>query len=86
MTETARTDTEREQLAALLRKVIVDDDFRNSFEADPRAAIARSGIALSQEASDKLVQSVELVPSVMAHMEGTEDVSKAFFYAKVVED
>ncbi len=86
MSGTPSIDAEREQLAALLRKVIVDNEFRNSFEADPRTAIAGSGIALSPEAADKLVHSVELVPSVMAHMDGTEDISKAFFYAKVIED
>lgn len=77
---------EREQIAALLRKIVVDDEFRNSFEADPRAAIARSGVSLSTESVNKLVSSIELVPSVLAHMEDTDEVSKFFFYAKVVEN
>ena len=74
-------DEEREQIAALLRKIIVDDEFRNSFRADPRTAIAASGVPLSAEAADKIVRSQELAPSVMAHMEGTEEVSKFFFFA-----
>lgn len=77
---------EREQIAALLRKIVVDDEFRNSFEADPRAAINSSGIGLSREAVDKLVSSVELVPSVLAHMEDGEEVSKIIFFAKVIEN
>jgi len=85
MTEQTRDD-EREQLAALLRRIVVDDTFRNAFEADPRATIASSGIDLSAAAVEKILASVELVPSVMAHMEGTEDISKAIFFAKVIDD
>jgi hypothetical protein len=77
---------EREQVAALLRKFVVDDEFRHAFEADPRAAIAGSGLPLSAEATDQIVASASSVPSVLAHMEGTEEISKFFFYAKVVDD
>lgn len=83
---TDKTAQEREQVAALLRKVVVDDEYRRAFEADPRAAIASSGIPLSKEATDQIVSSVELVPSVLAHMEGTEEISKVFFFAKVIDD
>jgi hypothetical protein len=77
---------EREQIATLLRKIIIDDEFRTSFEADPRQAIGRSGVSLSADAVDKLVSTVELVPSVLAHLDDTDDVSKFFFFSKVVEN
>lgn len=86
MSETPSISAERQQIAALLRKVIVDEEFRNSFEADPRTAVAASGIAMSPEASEKLMKSLDLIPSVLAHMEGTEDIAKVFVFAKVIED
>lgn len=79
-------DVEREQVAQLLSKIIVDEDFRNAFRADPRAAIASSGVPLSAEAADKIVHSSELAPSVLAHMEGTEDISKFFFFALAYDE
>ena len=77
---------EREQIAALLSKIIVDDEFRGAFEADPAAAIAASGITLSADATEKIVRSSELVPSVLAHMEGTDEVGKFFFFFAVTDD
>ena len=58
---------EREQVAALLSKIIIDEEFRNAFEADPRQAVIQSGVSLSPEAVDTLVSTIELVPSVLAH-------------------
>jgi hypothetical protein len=77
---------EREQVAALLRLVIVDSEFRNAFDADPRAAIANSGVKLSSQAVEQIVASADQVPAVLAHMEGTDGISKFIFFAKVIED
>lgn len=86
MSESQSRDEEREQIAALLRQVIVDTEFRNAFEADPRAAITSSGISLSPQAVDKIVESADRVPAVTAHMEGTDNISKVFFFAKVIDE
>ena len=83
---TGKIANERQQVAALLSKIVVDDEYRRAFEADPRAAIAKSGIPLSKEATDKIVSSVELVPSVLAHMEGSDEIAKFVFFARVIDD
>jgi hypothetical protein len=78
-------DGEREQVADLLRRIVVDDEFRNLFRADPRGAIAGSGISLSAQAVDQIVQTADLGPSVMAHMAKVEESAKcvSFFYVAV---
>jgi hypothetical protein len=86
MSDSQSRDEEREQIAALLRQVIVDTQFRHAFEADPRTAIASSGISLSPQAVDKIVESADRVPAVTAHMEGTDNISKVFFFAKVIDE
>jgi hypothetical protein len=77
---------EREQIAALLRLVIVDSEFRSAFNADPQAAIAGSGVKLSSQAVEQIVASADQVPSVLAHMEGTDGIAKFIFFAKVIDD
>ena len=73
-------DGEREQVAELLRKVVIDEEFRNLFRADPRSAILSSGVPLTAEAVDQIVRTADLAPSVMAHMEEAEEVAKCIFF------
>jgi hypothetical protein len=86
MSEPQSREEEREQIATLLRQVIVDTKFRNAFDADPREAIVSSGISLSPQTIDKIVEGAERVPAVTAHMEGTGEISKIFFFAKVIDE
>jgi hypothetical protein len=75
---------DREQIAELMRRVVADSEFRQAFEADPRAAIASSGIALAPQTVEKVAASIGLVPSVAFHTDA-EDVSAFFFFALHVD-
>jgi hypothetical protein len=75
---------DRDQIAELMRKVVADSEFRLAFEADPRAAIASSGIALAPQTVEQVAASVGLVPSVAFHTDAS-DVSAFFFFALHVD-
>jgi hypothetical protein len=64
--------------------VVADSEFRQAFEADPRAAIASSGIALAPQTVEQVAASIGLVPSVAFHTDA-EDVSAFFFFALHVD-
>jgi hypothetical protein len=75
---------DRDQIAELMRRVVADSEFRLAFEADPRAAIASSGIALAPQTVEQVAASVGLVPSVAFHTDAS-DVSAFFFFALHVD-
>jgi hypothetical protein len=75
---------DRDQIAELMRRVVADGEFRLAFEADPRAAIASSGITLAPQTVEQVAASVGLVPSVAFHTDAS-DVSAFFFFALHVD-
>ena len=77
-------ENDREQIAELLSRVVADLEFRHAFEADPRAAIASSGIALAPRTVEQLAESANLVPSVAFHTDAS-DISAIIFFAKNID-
>jgi putative modified peptide len=60
-------DQERDQISALLQRVVTDGEFRQLFEADPANAIESSGIGFSSTAVTRIVEGMDLLPAVTAH-------------------